>query len=121
MLDSTYTNISLLQADVIERLRLQYKKDLLKVVDVVLSHQVLKVKHAWFSCLSHVSFNFLLKLYCNCIVLMCFQGVKNKNKLILRLMEQLVYPNPAAYREKLIRFSSLNHTNYSQVVHCTDL
>lgn len=30
-----------LQADVIERLRLQYKKDLLKVVDIVLSHQVL--------------------------------------------------------------------------------
>ncbi|KAL6179520.1 hypothetical protein ACLB2K_051035 [Fragaria x ananassa] len=70
-----------IQADVIERLRLQYKKDLLKVVEIVLSHQ----------------------------------GVKNKNKLILRLMEQLVYPNPAAYREKLIRFSSLNHTNYSQL------
>lgn len=43
------------------------------------------------------------------------QGVKSKNKLILRLMEQLVYPNPAAYREKLIRFSALNHTNYSEV------
>ena len=43
------------------------------------------------------------------------QGVKNKNKLILCLMEQLVYPNPAAYREKLIRFSQLNHTIYSQV------
>ncbi|PRQ21506.1 putative ligase [Rosa chinensis] len=70
-----------IQADVIERLRLQYKKDLLKVVEIVLSHQ----------------------------------GVKNKNKLILRLMEQLVYPNPAAYREKLIRFSQLNHTNYSQL------
>lgn len=28
------------QADVIERLRLQYKKDHLKVVDIVLSHQV---------------------------------------------------------------------------------
>lgn len=28
------------QADVIERLRLQYKKDLLKIVDIVLSHQV---------------------------------------------------------------------------------
>ncbi|XP_074264154.1 acetyl-CoA carboxylase 1-like [Silene latifolia] len=70
-----------IQADVIERLRLQYKKDLLKVVDIVLSHQ----------------------------------GVKNKNKLILLLMEQLVYPNPAAYREKLIRFSRLNHTIYSEL------
>ncbi|KAM1551703.1 hypothetical protein ACFXTH_043944 [Malus domestica] len=70
-----------IQADVIERLRLQYKKDLLKIVDIVLSHQ----------------------------------GVKNKNKLILRLMEQLVYPNPAAYREKLIRFSQLNHTSYSEL------
>jgi len=30
-------------------------------------------------------------------------------------MEQLVYPNPAAYRDKLIRFSTLNHTNYSEV------
>ena len=29
-----------LQADVIERLRLQYNKDLLKIVDIVLSHQV---------------------------------------------------------------------------------
>lgn len=32
-----------LQADVIERLRLQYKKDLLKVVDIVLSHQVANI------------------------------------------------------------------------------
>ncbi|XP_022141483.1 acetyl-CoA carboxylase 1-like [Momordica charantia] len=70
-----------IQADVIERLRLQYKKDLLKVVDIVLSHQ----------------------------------GIRSKNKLILRLMEQLVYPNPAAYRDKLIRFSALNHTNYSEL------
>ncbi|GAB2219638.1 hypothetical protein Droror1_Dr00007275 [Drosera rotundifolia] len=70
-----------IQADVIERLRLQYKKDLLKVVEIVLSHQ----------------------------------GVKNKNKLILRLMEQLVYPNPAAYRDRLIRFSFLNHTIYSEL------
>ncbi|OIT39824.1 PREDICTED: acetyl-CoA carboxylase 1-like [Nicotiana attenuata] len=70
-----------IQADVIERLRLQYKKDLLKVVDIVLSHQ----------------------------------GVRRKNKLILSLMEQLVYPNPAAYRDKLIRFSALNHTNYSEL------
>ncbi|KAL5714796.1 acetyl-coenzyme-A carboxylase [Ranunculus cassubicifolius] len=70
-----------IQADVIERLRLQYTKDLLKVVDVVLSHQ----------------------------------GVRNKNKLILRLMEALVYPNPAAYRDKLIRFSALNHRSYSEL------
>ncbi|OVA14638.1 Carboxyl transferase [Macleaya cordata] len=70
-----------IQADVIERLRLQYKKDLLKIVDIVLSHQ----------------------------------GVRSKNKLILRLMEALVYPNPAAYREKLIRFSALNHTSYSEL------
>ncbi|KAI3950918.1 hypothetical protein MKW92_020924 [Papaver armeniacum] len=66
-----------IQADVIERLRLQYKKDLLKIVDIVLSRQ--------------------------------------QNKLILRLMEALVYPNPAAYREKLIRFSALNHTSYSEL------
>ncbi|KAL3655269.1 acetyl-coenzyme-A carboxylase [Castilleja foliolosa] len=70
-----------IQADVIERLRLQYKKDLLKIVDIVLSHQ----------------------------------GIRSKNKLILRLLEQLVYPNPAAYRDRLIRFSSLNHTNYSEL------
>ncbi|XVF36762.1 hypothetical protein REPUB_Repub19eG0086300 [Reevesia pubescens] len=70
-----------IQADVIERLRLQYKKDLLKVVDIVLSHQ----------------------------------GVKSKNKLILRLLEQLVYPNPAAYRDQLIRFFALNHTIYSEL------
>ncbi|VYS48102.1 unnamed protein product [Arabidopsis thaliana] len=68
-------------ADVIERMRQQYKKDRLKIVDIVLSHQ----------------------------------GIIHKNKLVLRLMEQLVYPNPAAYREKLIRFSALNHTNYSQL------
>ncbi|KAJ6842512.1 acetyl-CoA carboxylase 1-like [Iris pallida] len=70
-----------IQADVIERLRLHHKKDLLKVVDVVLSHQ----------------------------------GVRSKNKLILRLMEALVYPNPAAYRNQLIRFSALNHTTYSEL------
>ncbi|RZC49276.1 hypothetical protein C5167_017697 [Papaver somniferum] len=70
-----------IQADVIERLRLQYKKDLLKIVDIVLSRQ----------------------------------GVRSKNKLVLRLMEALVYPNPAAYREKLIRFSALNHTSYSEL------
>ncbi|KAM7252837.1 hypothetical protein ACFE04_025455 [Oxalis oulophora] len=70
-----------IQADVIERLRLQYKKDLLKIVDIVLSHQ----------------------------------GVRSKNKLILRLMEQLVYPNPAPYRDQLIRFAGLNHTSYSEL------
>nr|XP_043619198.1 acetyl-CoA carboxylase 1-like [Erigeron canadensis] len=70
-----------IQADVIERLRQLYKKDLLRIVDIVLSHQ----------------------------------GVRSKNKLILRLMEHLVYPNPAAYREKLIRFSQLNHTSYSEL------
>ncbi|KAG7973943.1 hypothetical protein I3843_06G021300 [Carya illinoinensis] len=70
-----------IQADVIERLRLQYKKDLLKVLDIVLSHQ----------------------------------GIRSKNKLILLLMEQLVYPNPAPYRDILIRFSVLNHTNYSEL------
>ncbi|KAI3807627.1 hypothetical protein L1987_23559 [Smallanthus sonchifolius] len=43
-------------------------------------------------------------------------GIRSKNKLILRLMEHLVYPNPAAYREKLIRFSTLNHTDYSELV-----
>nr|CAL63610.1 acetyl-coenzyme A carboxylase [Alopecurus myosuroides] len=67
-----------IQSDVIERLRLQYSKDLQKVVDIVLSHQ----------------------------------GVRNKTKLILALMEKLVYPNPAAYRDQLIRFSSLNHKRY---------
>jgi len=35
-----FWHLTFLQADVIERLRLQYKKDLLKVVDIVLSHQV---------------------------------------------------------------------------------
>ncbi|KAK9134330.1 hypothetical protein Syun_013660 [Stephania yunnanensis] len=70
-----------IQSDVIERLRLQYKKDLLKVVDIALSHQ----------------------------------GIRNKNKLVLLLMEALVYPNPAAYRDKLIRFSALSHRSYSEL------
>lgn len=35
-----FSFFSFAQADVIERLRLQYKKDLLKIVDIVLSHQV---------------------------------------------------------------------------------
>ncbi|XP_015697314.2 acetyl-CoA carboxylase 1 [Oryza brachyantha] len=43
------------------------------------------------------------------------QGVRTKNKLILRLMEALVYPNPSAYRDQLIRFSGLNHTVYSEL------
>ncbi|XBI75211.1 hypothetical protein VPH35_068610 [Triticum aestivum] len=41
------------------------------------------------------------------------QGVKNKNELILQLMDGLVYANPSAYRDQLIRFSALNHTAYS--------
>ncbi|EOA39468.1 hypothetical protein CARUB_v10008063mg [Capsella rubella] len=68
-------------ADVIEHMRQPNKKDLLKIVDIVLSHQ----------------------------------GIKNKNKLVLQLMEQLVYPSPAEYRDKLIRFSTLTHTNYSEL------
>ncbi|RHN68588.1 putative ligase [Medicago truncatula] len=71
-----------IQGDVIERLRLQSKKDLFKIVDVVLSHQ----------------------------------GVKRKNKLILRLMDKLVYLDPAAYSDQLIRFSKLNHIVYSELV-----
>ncbi len=43
------------------------------------------------------------------------KGVRTKNKLILRLMEALVYPNPSAYRDQLIRFSGLNNTVYSEV------
>ena len=43
------------------------------------------------------------------------KGVRSKNKLILRLMEAMVYPNPAAYHDLLIRFSALNHTTYSEV------
>uniref|UniRef100_A0A0E0EX18 Uncharacterized protein n=1 Tax=Oryza meridionalis TaxID=40149 RepID=A0A0E0EX18_9ORYZ len=43
------------------------------------------------------------------------QRVRNKNKLILRLMEALVYPNPSAYRDQLIRFSALNHMTYSEL------
>ena len=45
----------------------------------------------------------------------CLKGVRSKNKLILRLMEALVYPNPFGYRDQLIRFSALNHTSYSEV------
>lgn len=61
----------------------------------------------------------LAQIVCRNIILSIFmQGIKSKNKLILRLMEQLVYPNPAAYRDKLIRFSTLNHTNYSEVGFC---
>nr|ASZ00204.1 acetyl-CoA carboxylase 2 [California macrophylla] len=48
-------------------------------------------------------------------IVLSHQGVKSKNKLVLRLMEQLVYPYPAAYRDKLIRFSALNHTNYCEL------
>jgi len=87
-------------------MRQLYKKDLLKIVDIVLSHQV--CDH-----LSQTRF-FFPSWLCHWIS-SSFQGIKNKNKLVLRLMEQLVYPNPAAYRDKLIRFSTLNHTNYSEV------
>ncbi|KAJ0232077.1 Acetyl-CoA carboxylase [Hirschfeldia incana] len=70
-------------ADVIERMRQEYKKvDRSKIVDIVLSHQ----------------------------------GLKSKNKLVLGLMEHFVYANPAVYRDKLIRFLALNHTNYSELV-----
>jgi acetyl-CoA carboxylase / biotin carboxylase 1 len=41
--------------------------------------------------------------------------VRNKSKLVTALMEKLVYPNPAAYRDLLIRFSSLNHKRYYKV------
>jgi len=30
-------------------------------------------------------------------------------------MEHFVYANPAVYRDKLVRFLTLNHTNYSDV------
>lgn len=63
---------------------------------------------------------FILKKKKKSFCILGLQGIKNKNKLILRLMEQLVYPNPAAYRDQLIRFSALNHTNYSQVCSYTD-
>ncbi|KAL5101307.1 hypothetical protein RYX36_005635 [Vicia faba] len=33
----------------------------------------------------------------------------------MRLMDKLVYPNPAAYRDQLIRFSQLNHIIYSEL------
>ncbi|KAG2305142.1 hypothetical protein Bca52824_033793 [Brassica carinata] len=70
-------------ADVIERMRQEYKKvDRSKIVDIVLSHQ----------------------------------GIKSKNKLVLRLMEHFVNANPALYRDKLVRFLTLNHTNYSELV-----
>ncbi|XP_072977660.1 acetyl-CoA carboxylase 1-like isoform X1 [Typha angustifolia] len=48
-------------------------------------------------------------------IVLSHQGVRSKNKLILQLMEALVYPNPAAYRDQLIRFSALNHTTYSEL------
>ncbi|XP_062184107.1 acetyl-CoA carboxylase 2-like isoform X3 [Phragmites australis] len=45
-------------------------------------------------------------------IVLSHQGVRNKGKLITVLMEKLVYPNPAAYRDLLIRFSFLNHKRY---------
>jgi hypothetical protein len=50
--------------------------------------------------------------------LIYLQGVRRKNQLILRLMEALVYPNPAFYREHLIRFAALNHINHCEVCVC---
>lgn len=97
----------------IERLRLQYKKDLLKIVDIVLSHQVWPVKS--FTLVLLLFLVILLRKLLNIQIFLIFKGIKSKNKLILSLMEQLVYPNPAAYRDQLIRFSSLNHINYSEV------
>jgi acetyl-CoA carboxylase / biotin carboxylase 1 len=41
--------------------------------------------------------------------------VRNKAKLVTALMEKLVYPNPGAYRDLLVRFSSLNHKRYYKV------
>lgn len=91
-------------------------------MDIVLSHQVLDVcadnefklpllssSLCWCFCSNFPGTNI------NQLVCVALQGVRSKNKLILRLMEALVYPNPAAYRDKLIRFSSLNHTIYSEV------
>ncbi|XP_024517260.1 acetyl-CoA carboxylase 1 isoform X1 [Selaginella moellendorffii] len=69
------------QADVIESLRHVHKKDLWKVVDIVLSHQ----------------------------------GIKTKNALMLRLIEALVYPNPSAYRDQLVRLAALSDSNYTEL------
>nr|CAC19875.1 acetyl-CoA carboxylase [Brassica napus] len=49
-------------------------------------------------------------------IVLSHQGLKSKNKLVLRLMEHFVYANPSVYRDKLVRFLTLNHTNYSDVV-----
>ncbi|RID57049.1 hypothetical protein BRARA_F00455 [Brassica rapa] len=49
-------------------------------------------------------------------IVLSHQGLKSKNKLVLGLMEHFVNANPAMYRDKLIRFLKLNHTNYSEVV-----
>jgi acetyl-CoA carboxylase/biotin carboxylase 1 len=96
------------QSDVIERLRLQHAKDLEKVVYIVFSHQVM--------CLI-VLYVDLFVMQRPFVLTICvpFKGVKRKNGLLLRLMELLVYPNPSAYRDQLIRFSALNHTTYSGV------
>ncbi|AQK42560.1 acetyl-coenzyme A carboxylase1 [Zea mays] len=45
-------------------------------------------------------------------IVLSHQGVRNKAKLVTALMEKLVYPNPGAYRDLLVRFSSLNHKRY---------
>lgn len=112
-----------MQADVIEGLRQQHKKDLAKVVDIVLSHQVRQSQELKIDD-DHKNFHNVKSNRMNCIPdhrghgfvnLLCLQGVKRKNQLILRLMGALVYPNPAAYREQLIRFAELNHSNYAEV------
>lgn len=109
----------------IEALRQQHKKDLANVVDIVLSHQVRDITTwillaCYIAILQYLSSQSLLVELWEDVVLrltdvVFLQGVKRKNKLILRLMGALVYPNPVAYREELIRFAALNHTNHSEV------
>lgn len=69
------------QADAIEVLRQQHKKDLSRVVDIVLSHQ----------------------------------GVKQKNALVIRLLDLIVVPFPQPFREVLLRFSALQHSDHAEV------
>lgn len=75
----------LFQADVIERLRLQYKKDLLKIVDIVLSHQVSAKDFDYIACLaslllswSHffrfILINLRLCFVCVCVCVCWFSG-----------------------------------------------
>lgn len=69
------------QADAIEILRQLHKKDLSRVVDIVLSHQ----------------------------------GVKHKNALVTRLLDLMVVPYPQPFREVLLRFSALQHSDHAEV------